>query len=391
MTNTWDAANHLIETAVSSQPLAVSYDGLGNRVAQTVGLTPTYFALDVAIGLPEVIYTSEGNAYLHLPGVIMTENATGTVRYLLSDGLGSIRQATDDGGTVVSYREFDPYGNPVQNGGDPYGYTGEWWEAEVGLLYLRARWYVPETGTFLNMDPLSQIIDSRFSTPAFDQMYYFNPELRHEYIYSLNNPISLSDPSGYIVLWRFTQRFDGTELGVAVVDLNRIKSYDTGWRPWDDPTDIFAFGLFKSASIAMGGKLLLVAGGPLKMAQLARLVGLTEITVGGAAELCSMEYRITLKTVIQRAWFGEVGYAVQAGLSYGLEVKTEWVRYDYSGPDREVIIEATGGDSLVCCGQPVPYLWRERLLPGYQSMEDFKQEVLNSERFPEYSWGYKPQ
>lgn len=35
--------------------------------------------------------------------------------------------------------EFDPYGDPVQIGGEPYGYTGEWWEAGVGLLHLRAR------------------------------------------------------------------------------------------------------------------------------------------------------------------------------------------------------------------------------------------------------------
>jgi hypothetical protein len=98
--------------------------------------------LDVQ-GLPEVIYTSEGHTYLHLPGVIVAESAEGEVRYLLGDGLGSVRQAVDDTGTVVTYNEFDPYGNPVQNGGEPYGFTGEWWEDDVSLLYLRARWYAP--------------------------------------------------------------------------------------------------------------------------------------------------------------------------------------------------------------------------------------------------------
>jgi hypothetical protein len=118
------------------------YDGAGNRVAQVVGGETTHFALDVQ-GLPEVIYTSEGHTYLHLPGVIMVESANGDVRYLLGDGLSSVRQATDDAGAVVTYNEFDPYGNPVQNGGEPYGYTGEWWEADISLLYLRARWYAP--------------------------------------------------------------------------------------------------------------------------------------------------------------------------------------------------------------------------------------------------------
>ncbi|NIV37889.1 MAG: hypothetical protein GWN58_53290, partial [Anaerolineae bacterium] len=96
------------------------YDGLGNRVAQTVGLSTTTFALDVQ-GLPEVISTSAGNTYLHLPGVIVVENGAGERRYSLPDGLGSVRQAVDENGAVVAYHEFDPYGNPVADGGDPYG------------------------------------------------------------------------------------------------------------------------------------------------------------------------------------------------------------------------------------------------------------------------------
>ena len=182
-TNTWDAANRLIRAAGSRQPLAVSYDGLGNWVAQTQGTATTHYALDVAIGLPEVLYTSEGNAYLHLPGVIMTENATGDTRYLLSDGLGSVRHVVDETATVIAYKDFDPYGNPLPTPYSlrptPYGYTGEWWEDEGGLLYLRARWYQPETGTFLSQDAV---------------------ESEPPYQYVRGNVVNLTDPSGYIPL-----------------------------------------------------------------------------------------------------------------------------------------------------------------------------------------------
>jgi RHS repeat-associated protein len=99
-----------------------------------------------------VIYTSGDDRYLHLPGLIVAENATGDVRYLMPDGLGSIRQAVDSQGQVAVYHEFDPYGSPVENGGDPYGFTGEWWEEEVALLHLRARWYAPGVGVFLSRD-----------------------------------------------------------------------------------------------------------------------------------------------------------------------------------------------------------------------------------------------
>ena len=83
---------------IALSTLQVTYNGIGDRVAQTVGAATTHLALDCALApfraasaLPEVIYTSSGESYLHLPGVIMTEKA-GQRRYLLPDGLGSIRR-----------------------------------------------------------------------------------------------------------------------------------------------------------------------------------------------------------------------------------------------------------------------------------------------------------
>ncbi|RME58489.1 RHS repeat-associated core domain-containing protein [Candidatus Parcubacteria bacterium] len=108
--------------------------------------------------------------------MIVTENNAGETRYLLGDGLGSIRQAVDDNAKVVAFQEFDPYGNPVAgDGGNPYGFTGEWWENDVGLLHLRARWYLPSTGTFLSVDPV---------------------ESEPPYQYVRGNPVNRVDPSG---------------------------------------------------------------------------------------------------------------------------------------------------------------------------------------------------
>jgi hypothetical protein len=72
----------------------------------------------------------------------MAQNSAGQKVYLLSDGLGSIRQVIS-GTTIVSQRDFDPYGNPITTTtfSDPYGFAGEWWEKDVKLLHLRARWY----------------------------------------------------------------------------------------------------------------------------------------------------------------------------------------------------------------------------------------------------------
>ncbi|RME58968.1 hypothetical protein D6779_05340 [Candidatus Parcubacteria bacterium] len=56
MTNTWDAANRLTSIVRRSSVVGPIYNGLGDRVGQTVGAATTHFALDIA----------GGNAYLHL-------------------------------------------------------------------------------------------------------------------------------------------------------------------------------------------------------------------------------------------------------------------------------------------------------------------------------------
>ena len=177
LTNTWDAANRLTGTERDGVEILADYNGIGDRVVRYRFEGPASLAiplaLDVAAGLPEVIQAGTSR-YLHLPGVIVAQNDTET-RYLLSDGLGSVRQATDETGQVVSYHQFDPYGNPVAGEGDPYGFTGEWWEDEVSLLHLRARWYTPGTGTFLSRDPVE-------SEPAYQ--------------YVRGNVVNAVDPSG---------------------------------------------------------------------------------------------------------------------------------------------------------------------------------------------------
>jgi RHS repeat-associated protein len=58
----------------------------------------------------------------------------------------------DAAGAVVSGREWTPYGVEVGAAQAGLGYTGEWWDAAVGLQYLRARWYAPQIGRFTRMD-----------------------------------------------------------------------------------------------------------------------------------------------------------------------------------------------------------------------------------------------
>ena len=96
-----------------------------------------------------------------------------------------MRQLADRTGQVVQSYSFSPFGVPLgESDGEPYGYTGEQWDASTGLVYLRARYYQPETGRFTQRD----------LWPGNHQQ----PLTLNPYLYVLANPVSFADPTGQI-------------------------------------------------------------------------------------------------------------------------------------------------------------------------------------------------
>jgi RHS repeat-associated protein len=65
---------------------------------------------------------------------------------------------------------------------NPYGLTGREWDVEMGIYYLRNRYYNPDIGKFIQDDPLGVTNDPNLSS------------------YVDNNPINFSDPSGLLKL-----------------------------------------------------------------------------------------------------------------------------------------------------------------------------------------------
>jgi len=162
----------LIYTYTSATLSASTADGL--RVAQSVDGAVTTFAWDWATGVPELL--SAGDA-LYLVGHETLGQWDDAWTYYLPDALGSVRQATDGVGAVVSSREWTPYGVEIGGAQAGLGYTGEWFDGNAGLLYLRARWYRPQIGIFLSRDLVRQ---------------------NHPYQYAEANPVNLVDPSGKV-------------------------------------------------------------------------------------------------------------------------------------------------------------------------------------------------
>ena len=151
-TNTYayDSANRLVSvTNGQSSVTSYTYNGLGDRLSQTVDGVTTNYTLDLNAGLTQVLDDGT-NAYIYGNGriaqssIVNQQYPSGTmseISYFLGDALGSVRQMTDETGTVTLARTYDPYGNVTSTGGassTAYGFTGETTDT-CGLVYLRAQ------------------------------------------------------------------------------------------------------------------------------------------------------------------------------------------------------------------------------------------------------------
>jgi RHS repeat-associated protein len=81
--------------------------------------------------------------------------------------------------------EYDAYGNSFTVSGttpNEFMYRGEQFDSDLGLYYLRARYYNPLTGRFMSRDP--------------EDGNPINPATLHKYIYAGSNPVKYIDPTG---------------------------------------------------------------------------------------------------------------------------------------------------------------------------------------------------
>jgi RHS repeat-associated protein len=181
---TYDSANRLGSvTSEQSSVTSYQYNGMGDRLQQTMDGVPTNYTLDLNTGLTQVL--SDGaTSYTYGLGRISQQSGN-TPEYFLGDALGSVRQLTDQNGEVTYAKSYDPYGvvtNTSGAGQSAYGYTGEQQDS-TGMVYLRARHYNPTDGRFMSRD-----------TWGGD---YNSPQSLNRWNYTQSNPVNRIDPSGH--------------------------------------------------------------------------------------------------------------------------------------------------------------------------------------------------
>ena len=115
---------------------------------------------------------------------------------------------TKDGKETIRKQRYDDFGY-AKGIGSGYGYNGEFRD-ESELIYLRARYYHPKIGRFIQIDSFKGDNDSI--------------ESQNRYIYTQNNPYKYTDPSGNELLEDFDFRDKYKPKGINQFIANTAKN-----------------------------------------------------------------------------------------------------------------------------------------------------------------------
>jgi RHS repeat-associated protein len=205
----YDLRERMTSATVNGQSFAYAYDSDGNRVSETASpgtaqaSTTTYVQDTVnPTGYSQVLEQWQGGttpAVSYVLGAsVIAQNANGVNSYLMPDGHGSTRQLTaytsssGTNGHVTGRLDYDAFGigitftvssHPANTTDTAVRYTGEFWDAGVGMYDLRARDYRPDLGRFSTSDGIT-------ITPG-------DLENANQYRYAGADPINMWDPSGH--------------------------------------------------------------------------------------------------------------------------------------------------------------------------------------------------
>lgn len=166
------------------------------------GSAATYYVNNVEARVNGSTTTTKRYIGNYLVITTVTGSSTSNYAYLFRDALGSIDVIANETAAVIQRQSFDSWGNrrdatPTGQWGlfspataaafdttSTYqGYTGHQQLDPVGLVHMKGRLYDPALARFIQADPMTEA----------DPTQGLN-----RYSYVLNNPLSVTDPTGFL-------------------------------------------------------------------------------------------------------------------------------------------------------------------------------------------------
>lgn len=231
---TWNGAEQTISyDDGAAQMTSATYDGDGLRASAAFTPAGGSAVTDDYVWDDDSLLMDSGNAYIYAGNQdTPTEQvnlATGTITYLITDALGSVRGTVSSTGTLTGTTTYDAWGNPQTTGGltatTPFGYAGGYTDPD-GLSYLINRYYDPTTGQFTSVDP--EVKDTGLP-----------------YSYATGDPVDGTDPLGLYTL--------GVCMGVGgVIGPVYVSAGDCINRTRDTGSDDIGFTGTAAAGVAFG-------------------------------------------------------------------------------------------------------------------------------------------
>ena len=109
----------------------------------------------------------------------------GSYYYYIYNAHGDVTALTDESGNIVNSYTYDAWGNilsQTETVDNPRNYAGEYYDDELNMYYLRARYYDPAIGRFTSYD----VEEGNIAEPLD----------MNRYVYCRNNPVKFVDPTG---------------------------------------------------------------------------------------------------------------------------------------------------------------------------------------------------
>jgi RHS repeat-associated protein len=187
-TQTWDYDNRLASVTVpisgSEQTTTTfTYDGNGALVKKESGGETTVY---VGSYYEKSVTTGQITKYYFFGAQRVAMNKAGVLYYIAGDHLGTTSVVLDASGNKVAESHHYPYGVERWSSGTlptDYRFTGQRFEAELGIYVMGVRWYDPYINRFLSPDSI-------ISQPA-------NPQNLNRYSYVEGNPLRFVDSTGF--------------------------------------------------------------------------------------------------------------------------------------------------------------------------------------------------
>lgn len=178
------------------------YDGLGRRIRDYTSASKySQYSRDGRLMYTYDARLGIGTQYVYLgTRLIALREAAGKVatpKYQHSDSLGSPIAVTGANKELLETTEYEPYGLVVNRPEkDGPGFTGHVLDASTGMNYMQQRYYDPQIGRFLSVDPVTAYSKP---TQAFNRYRYAN-----------SSPYRFHDPDGRDGVLREAERHSQT-------------------------------------------------------------------------------------------------------------------------------------------------------------------------------------